>query len=45
LRLPPTLDHAGREIPADERDEDISIEGPLAGRGDRTRPRNKVGAA
>jgi len=29
----------------DELDEDISIEGLLAGRGDRTRPRKSVGAA
>ena len=29
----------------DELDEDISIEGLLAGRGDRIRPRKRVGAA
>ena len=36
---------SSRGLHWDELDEDISIEGLLAGRGDRTRPANKIGAA
>ncbi|MGD0564458.1 MAG: DUF2442 domain-containing protein [Roseiarcus sp.] len=36
---------SSRGLHWDELDEDISIEGLLAGRGDQTRPRKSVGAA
>lgn len=36
---------SSRGLHWDELDEDISIEGLLAGRGDQTRPRKSIGAA
>jgi hypothetical protein len=36
---------SSRGLHWDELDEDISVEGLLAGRGDQTRPRKSVGAA